>query len=348
MDRKRIEEILARFKSKRIAVAGDFFLDRIFYINREWDEPSVETGLTAYQVASRKLLPGAAGVVTNNLSAFGVEEIYSVALTGEDGEGFDLARSLRETGVKTDYMVSSGEVVTPTYTKTMFDYECGPEETHRIDIQNRKPTPKEVEKRLTSFFYELAEKTDAIICLEQLKNGKYGVFTEAVLSALSDIAKRKPELIILADSRYHILDFKHMVLKCNDIEAVRAAYPGEIVTDSSEIDDELLCRSMKKIAACTDRHVFVSCGSRGIKVLESGAEAEIVTVPAYRVEGPIDICGAGDAASCVIACALGSGATPQEAALIGNLVASITIQQLGVTGTASVPQILARYDEYSI
>jgi sugar/nucleoside kinase (ribokinase family) len=43
--------------------------------------------------------------------------------------------------------------------------------------------------------------------------------------------------------------------------------------------------------------------------------------------------------------ALLAGATPVEAATIGNLVASITVQQLGTTGTASQAQVLGRWHE---
>jgi bifunctional ADP-heptose synthase (sugar kinase/adenylyltransferase) len=40
------------------------------------------------------------------------------------------------------------------------------------------------------------------------------------------------------------------------------------------------------------------------------------------------------------------GANLLEAAEIGNLVASITIQQLGTTGTASPAQLIARLQDH--
>ena len=43
--------------------------------------------------------------------------------------------------------------------------------------------------------------------------------------------------------------------------------------------------------------------------------------------------------------ALCCGASLAEAALVGNLAASITIQQLGTTGTATRGQMLARFEE---
>jgi sugar/nucleoside kinase (ribokinase family) len=57
------------------------------------------------------------------------------------------------------------------------------------------------------------------------------------------------------------------------------------------------------------------------------------------VTGPIDPTGAGDSASAGAVLALTSGATPPEAALVANLVASITIRQLGTTGSASPAQV---------
>ncbi len=52
MDKQRFDSIIDGFDSVRIAVLGDIFLDRIFYIDRGLDEDSVETGLAAYQVRS--------------------------------------------------------------------------------------------------------------------------------------------------------------------------------------------------------------------------------------------------------------------------------------------------------
>ena len=42
-----------------------------------------------------------------------------------------------------------------------------------------------------------------------------------------------------------------------------------------------------------------------------------------------------------------SGLTHEQAAAFGNLVASITIQQIGVTGTATPEQVRARWREVS-
>jgi len=72
---------------------------------------------------------------------------------------------------------------------------------------------------------------------------------------------------------------------------------------------------------------------------------ETTLVPGYRVSGPVDIVGAGDSASSGIVLSLLAGATDIEAAAVANLVASITVQQLGTTGTATPQQVIDRWQE---
>jgi sugar/nucleoside kinase (ribokinase family) len=71
-------------------------------------------------------------------------------------------------------------------------------------------------------------------------------------------------------------------------------------------------------------------------------DGQITHVPAVRVPGPIDPTGAGDSATAGAVLALAAGATLAEAALLGNLTASITIQQLATTGTARPDQLPPR------
>jgi sugar/nucleoside kinase (ribokinase family) len=84
-------------------------------------------------------------------------------------------------------------------------------------------------------------------------------------------------------------------------------------------------------------------GEQGILVARPNESPQLVA--GCRVTGPIDIVGAGDAATSGIVTSLLCGATEEEAAQVGNLVASITIQQLGTTGTASPAQVIARFRE---
>src|SRR5437764_13984879 len=99
VSRARLAELLGGFPSVRVAVVGDFFLDRYLVTDPALAEPSLETGLRARQVVARRSSPGHAGTVANNLRALGVPAVYACGFTGDDGEGFDLRQGLAARGV---------------------------------------------------------------------------------------------------------------------------------------------------------------------------------------------------------------------------------------------------------
>ena len=68
-------------------------------------------------------------------------------------------------------------------------------------------------------------------------------------------------------------------------------------------------------------------------------DPELTEVPAVRLDCQTDTTGAGDSTTAGGVLALAAGAELPEAALVGCLVASITVQQLATTGTAQRDQL---------
>ena len=75
---ERLSDIAGRYAKLRLAVVGDFCLDRYLEIDPARAEASIETGLPVYNVARVRSQPGAAGTILNNLVALGVGEIFPV------------------------------------------------------------------------------------------------------------------------------------------------------------------------------------------------------------------------------------------------------------------------------
>lgn len=224
MNRAELQALLGRFKTLRIAVVGDLFLDRYWLIDPALDEPSVETGLTAWQVVDTRLSPGAAGTVLNNLCALGIGQIHCVSLLGEDGEADELRVRLHAQGVDMSRTVLSPEVCTPFYTKPMFRQPDGTwREGNRIDRRNLRRTPEGIQTQLMGSLQALAGRVDAIILLDQLRDEDGGVVTGTLREAAADIARRHPEIVVFADSRAFIHLFRDMSIKCNDSEALAIA-----------------------------------------------------------------------------------------------------------------------------
>src|SRR5262245_10432537 len=125
----RLERILARIPTLTVGVLGDLFLDRYLDIDAALTEPSLETGLDAYQVTRVRPSPGAAGTIINNLVALGVRDVVVVSVVGADGEGYELGQALEKLrGVDRQHLLVSddAEFRTPTYTKPMLCAEGQP------------------------------------------------------------------------------------------------------------------------------------------------------------------------------------------------------------------------------
>jgi rfaE bifunctional protein kinase chain/domain len=333
-----VEQVLARAPSLKIGVLGDLFLDRYLDLDAALTEPSIETGLDAYQVVRVRSYPGAAGTIINNLVAVGVGRVVPVAVIGDDGEGYELRQALAALpAVDASGVLSAGERRTPTYTKPMLHVaDEPPRELNRIDIKNRTPTSPAVEDAVIARLRERWPACDAWLVLDQVSESDCGVVTTRVREEVARLAAQANPFV-LADSRERVGEFRSVAVKPNLAECLRmlgvsdAAGPAEWRAQ------------LRRLADGLGRPVFCTRGEHGMLVAEPGTD--VVIVPAYPVRGPIDPVGAGDSASAGIAAAVAAGFPFAAAAAFGNLVASITVRQLGTTGTATPPQVRARWQE---
>jgi rfaE bifunctional protein kinase chain/domain len=339
MDRPYLEALLAKFSEVTVAIIGDFFLDQYLFLDRRLSEPSLETGLEAYQVVEIKSLPGAAGTVAANLRALGVN-VLALGVLGDDGAGFDLKRGLARLGVDASRLLVSPHRFTPVYLKPMMrEVDGTAHELNRVDTKNRDPMPEAVEAELLAALARALPRVQAVIIADQVSEANCGVITERLRTALGALAARHPDIVFIADSRENIGRFENVLLKPNAREAVRAVVSHG---DPEEVSTVEACGMA--LAVQTGRPVFVTLGPGGILLCESHGHERIDTLAAT---GPIDPVGAGDSVMAGLVAALCAGATLPEAALVGNLVASITVEQLGTTGTASPAQLLARFDSFT-
>jgi len=324
---QRLKEILGHFAEVRLAVLGDYFLDEYLVIDPALAETSIETGLQAHQVTAVRNSPGAAGTVCSNLAALGVKT-QAIGIVGEDGNGFELVHGLWSRRTSTELMLEAPERFTPTYTKPMKRQADGTEvEMERVDIKNRTATPAHLQERIIENLWTAVESVDGIVIGDQVEEEECGVVTAAVREELAQLSRRYPQKIFFADSRCRIGKFRDVIIKPNEREASAAL-------GQAGIREHDILSGLFRISC---RPVFLTCGARGIYGFDGRRSFHCPAVP---VSGPIDVVGAGDSASAGIVSALCSGASLEEAAEVGNLVASVTIRKLGTTGTASQEEVI--------
>jgi len=334
---ERLQEIVGRFTACRVAVLGDFFLDKYLDTDPALAEISVETGKTAHQVVSIRTGAGAAGTIVNNLASLGAGKIHALGITGDDGEGYDLRKSLLGLGCGTNDLTVLPGRFTPTYLKPRDRRRADlGGEFERYDTKNRAPMPQDAQVRILASLERLLPGIDAVAVEDQVEEENCGVVTALIRERLAEMGRVNPGKIFWADSRSRIGLFRNVMIKVNAREAVRQAFrPG-----AKDPGDAAVVRALRELRARTGRPVFVTAGRRGIWT----SDPEPALVRGVRVPEPTDPTGAGDSATAGAVLALCSGATPFEAALVANLVASITVQQLAVTGTATPDELPPRLE----
>jgi bifunctional ADP-heptose synthase (sugar kinase/adenylyltransferase) len=255
-----------------------------------------------------------------------------VTAIGDDGHGYDLLRAVRKLPVDPANVLCLPERLTPTYTKPLRQDVNGEwRELNRLDVRTRGPLSEAATEMLCSRVEEVFRTSDGLIVLDQLVDEDCGVVNAAVRDKIEELTRREPGKLVFVDSRRFLGRFTAGVLKGNRAEVQLAS--GE--DDAS--------RGLQRLSQKTGRAAFCTAGETGTIVAEANGKTSLV--PGYPVNGPIDIVGAGDAATSGIVSGLLSGASELEAAAFGNLVASITIQQLGTTGTATPEQVRQRWQE---
>lgn len=340
MDSRRLADLVNQFSSRRVVVIGDYFLDKYLDFDPELAEVSVETGKPANQVVNIRHSPGAAGTVVSNLVALGAGEVTPVGFTGDDGEAYDLRKDLQVLGCSTSYLLRVPNRFTPTYLKPMNCRLSGLEaESERFDTKNRVPLPSDVEASLVDIIESLTPRVDAVVIADQVEEEDCGVITSRMRNQLSDLAIRYPDVVFWADSRRRIGLFRNVIIKPNQHEALRATLAnGEIPST-----DEAVLIAGRTLAERTHRPVFITRAEKGMLIISANGYQEVPGIP---VGGPIDPTGAGDSATAGAVLTLASGGTLVEAAVVANLTASITIQQIGTTGKATPTQLLSRLEDW--
>ena len=333
MNAARFETITRQYSKLRVAVIGDFCLDRYLEIDPSKTETSIETGLPVFNVVKVRAQPGGAGTVLNNLVALGVGAIFPVGFAGEDGEGYELRRALGLLpGVRLDYFLQTSARRTFTYCKPLvIEGAKPPRELNRLDQKNWTPTPAAIVEQLSANVIAVAEMTDALVLLGQEDQQATGVLTPQVLAALERIARSKPKQLILADSRRGLCDFPPALFKMNAAEL--SALTG--IPKSAGLPE--IATAAARLANKNRQPVFVTLSERGM--LGASPDGQTEHLPALPLRGEIDVVGAGDAVSANLVAALSCGAAIREALELANAAGSIVIHQLGTTGTASVQQL---------
>lgn len=366
MNTQRLDLLRTKAPSLRIGILGDFCLDRYLDIDFGLHEISLETGLPVFNVIATRPQAGGAGTILNNLAALGIGSIRPLGFVGEDGEGWELQRTLSQVpGVQMEGCIQTPLRRTFTYTKPMAIMQAvpprwnqsgeasrpgsgsapprqaptpAPKELNRLDFKNWTPTPEAVENQLIEALQAAAPHLDGLILLDQVDQENTGVLTQRVLEAVTRIQKAHPSLRMLADSRRGLQGFPPVSFKMNGVEL------GRLLGDDSDWRNlERIHQIAVKLVTDLENPVYITLEECGI--VGAAPDGTFHHSPALPIRGEMDIVGAGDAVTSAIMVGTLSGLEIQETLDLANAAASICIHKLGTTGTATLDEIQSVMEE---
>ena len=331
---KRIEEILTKIREVKIGLYGDFCLDSYWTLDPRGSEISLETGLPAQAVSSQSYSLGGASNVAANIGALKPKELHAFGIYGMDVFGKEMISQLIAKNVNIDGMVIQNENFdTYTFTKLILNGNEQP----RIDFGTYNKRSLESDQIILENLRKSVKELDIFIINQQVPGS---ITNLSFIDELNEIINDNPDKIFIVDSRHFAEKFKNVSFKVNNLEAANLS--NYHYDDPEKIVNEELVKISENLFTKNKKPVFITRGEDGII---ARGDKGIFETPGIKLEGELDIVGAGDTALSAISCALGSGCSIQETIELANLAAGVTVQKLFQTGTANPEEILNLYSK---
>lgn len=317
VSKERLKTLVAGFAGRRIAVAGDYVLDRFVYGHPK--RISREAPVLILRFWKEESLPGGAGNTAANIRSLGGVALPVGAL-GDDPEGRTLAELLAARGIDTAGLAIVPGFRTPTKTRILGG---GPHSIKQqiVRYDREEPLPEggawraTLERRLG----DAATGAHGAV----LSDYGYGAISPASVPVLRKALPRDAR--ILVDSRHRLTAYAGVdAATPNEEELEEAAAIGEPLGDSAEALAAAGAAVQKAIGCPT---LLVTRGSRGM-ALFSGSGPPIL-LPVHGTDQVADVTGAGDTVLATFALALSAGATALEAALLANFAGGVVVMKMG-------------------
>jgi rfaE bifunctional protein kinase chain/domain len=333
---ERLESLIKRFRGRRIAVVGDWMLDRYIWGTATRLSPEAAVAVVDYTKESECL--GGAGNVAANLAALGAR-VQAFGVVGEDEGGLALRRCLRDLKLAGKGILADPR--RPTTLKTRIIARN--QQIVRVDRESREPLDAATEKKLSEMIAGSLASLDAVIVSDYDK----GVVTDGLVErVLAACAKNEiPALVKPKWSRLPVYRGAAAIV-CNRKEA------EFLVTRSLQDDASIEDAGRRLLAHFACPAVVITRGEQGMSVFEEEARG-MFQIAATSLEQPIgahgaaqaqqgrqvfDVTGAGDTVLAALALAVAAGGSIREGAILGNAAAVVVVSKLG-TATLSPAEL---------
>lgn len=314
VSKPQLSEILDKCSQARVLVVGDLTLDE--FLTGQVERVSREAPVLILRHETTKQTPGGGANAVYNLAKLGAQ-VKVAGLVGKDDQGQVLRRLFELAGIATEGMLLDPD--RPTVTKTRISGHARQSVTQqivRIDRKSDELPNLDVQMQLAEYIRQEIATVDAVVCSDYGD----GVFTRPVIEA---VLSHKRTIV---DTQRELQRYKGATLFTPNLPEAERAVGYEIASPQS------LTKAGRDLLALTQAgQILITRGEEGMSLFDRNGEEQ--HIPAFNRTDVFDVTGAGDTVVAALTLSLCAGASFWEAAVLGNLAASIVVRQFGTATT---------------
>ncbi|MGF1479521.1 MAG: D-glycero-beta-D-manno-heptose-7-phosphate kinase [Cyanophyceae cyanobacterium] len=311
---QRLYELIQRFADVRVLVIGDLTLDE--FMTGQVERISREAPVLILRHEYTSQIPGGGANAVYNLAKLGAQ-LKVAGIVGKDPQGEALQRIFAAAHINTEGILAVGS--RPTVTKTRIAGHARQSVTQqivRVDRKSDEWLDLHSQRQLAAYVEKQVATVEAVVCSDYGD----GTLTEAVIQA----ALKHPRVIV--DTQKSLRRYAGASLFTPNLPEAEQAV-GYAITNADSLQqagDDLLELTQAQ-------HILITRGDEGMSLFERNQRAK--HIPAFNRTDVFDVTGAGDTVVAALTLSLCAGASFWEAAVLGNLAASLVVRQFGTATT---------------
>jgi rfaE bifunctional protein kinase chain/domain len=318
LQRQQLHEAISRFKQANVLVVGDVAIDEMLY--GDVDRLSREAPVLILKHRQTDIILGAAGNAAHNLAALEAARTDLLALHGDDHSATVLKAALHRDRIDTRGLLQ--DPLRPTTTKTRVSGTANHSVTQqivRLDRESRSPLPEALETQALERLQTLVPGCNGLL----ISDYNLGMLTPALREALLTYHQQFP---VAVDSQQPLHYFANAaILTPNQPEAEKN------IGRAFQNEDDLVACGWRLLQESGAQRLLITRGQDGMALFEG---EHCFLIPVFNQSKVFDVTGAGDTVVATLLLAVASGASYLQAAVLGNLAASLVVRQFGAAVTS--------------
>jgi D-glycero-beta-D-manno-heptose-7-phosphate kinase len=319
--KQRLLTCIEGFSNTSHVVLGDMVIDEMVYGRVQ--RLSREAPVIILQHQKTDIVMGGGANAVHNVAAYGAKA-YAMGVWGNDIYAPQLKRVMEQSGIETRHMLTDD--ARPTTTKTRISGVVSASITQqmvRLDRESDAPLSPKQNTQLLNEFKQLLPNLHGLL----LSDYGLGVVNLPLASQMIQLAKQR-NLPIAVDSQATLSAFKGVtILTPNQPEAEKNV---GFALDSREA---ILKAGRLLLESTEAAHLLITLGQDGMVLFDS-IHQQAHFIPVFNRRDVFDVTGAGDTVVGTWLVAYASGASALEAAILGNLAASLVVRVFGSAVTS--------------